>query len=52
MATELAALGVGAGFGFAFALMHLPIPAPPNIAGALGVVGVTVGYLVHRWLLG
>lgn len=34
-------LGVGAVFGFAGAA----VPAPPNVAGILGIVGITLGYV-------
>lgn len=35
--------------GVVFSLMRLPVPAPGNIAGAVGVVGVTLGYLAVKW---
>ena len=38
----LSGIGVGAVFGFVGAA----VPAPPNIAGILGIVGITVGYMV------
>jgi len=43
--TEWLALlsGVLAG---AIAFIKLPIPAPPSLAGLLGVVGITVGYML------
>jgi XapX domain-containing protein len=32
-------------------LLRLPVPSPPTIAGALMVLGLTVGYLVVDHLL-
>lgn len=32
--------------GAAFALAGATVPAPPNIPGVLGVVGITLGYMV------
>lgn len=32
-------------------LLRLPMPAPPTVAGALMVLGMTVGYLVVGYLL-
>lgn len=31
--------------GLLFARLRLPIPAPPNLAGAMGIVGILLGYL-------
>ena len=30
--------------GAAFALLKLPVPAPINLAGVVGIAGVTIGY--------
>lgn len=36
--------------GAAFGALRLPAPAPNVIAGAIGVVGVTLGFIcVHRY---
>jgi XapX domain-containing protein len=32
-------------------LLRLPVPSPPTVAGALMVLGLTVGYLVADHLL-
>lgn len=32
--------------GAVFAIAGAPVPAPPNIPGVLGVVGITLGYIV------
>lgn len=50
MITTAQAFAAGLGLGMFFALFKLPIPAPPTIAGVLGVVGVTAGYLIVRGL--
>jgi len=44
--TEWLALGSGVLAGAIFAFIKLPIPAPPSLAGLLGVVGITVGYMI------
>jgi len=44
--TEWLALLSGVLAGAIFAFIKLPIPAPPSLAGLLGVVGITVGYMV------
>lgn len=31
--------------GGAFAVVRQPIPAPPTVAGAAGVIGVTLGFI-------
>lgn len=45
----VACVGTGFALGVVFALLSLPVPAPQNIAGAVGVVGVTLGYLAVKW---
>lgn len=40
------ALVAGLILGGAFALLKLPIPAPGNLAGVVGVLGVTLGYML------
>jgi XapX domain-containing protein len=42
---------VGAVFGAAFGALGLPLPAPPTLAAAFGVVGVTAGYLLVKLCL-
>lgn len=39
-------LVTGSIVGAAFALAGATVPAPPNIPGVLGVVGITLGYMV------
>jgi XapX domain-containing protein len=41
----------GAGIGAIFALIRLDSPAPPSVEAALGVVGLTVGYLAIKHFL-
>lgn len=48
MRSALLSLFAGGAFGVMFALLRLPVPAPPTIAGVLGVVGVTLGYLIVK----
>lgn len=42
------AMAFATGFilGTVFAIAHQPVPAPPTLAGAAGVVGVTVAFIV------
>lgn len=44
----LYALLTGAAVGFLFAKFRLPVPAPPTIAGILGIVGITLGYVLGK----
>lgn len=39
----------GAAVGFVFSVVGAYVPAPPNIQGVLGVVGITVGYMLHQY---
>ena len=34
--------------GIVFGFLKLPIPAPPSFGGLLGIVGLTIGYLITR----
>jgi XapX domain-containing protein len=38
--------------GAVFAVVGANVPAPPNIPGVLGVVGITVGYMITASLRG
>lgn len=38
--------GLLVGGGFAF--FKQPIPAPPTVAGVVGILGITVGFLLVR----
>jgi len=40
------ALLTGGVVGFLFAKLKLPVPAPPTIAGVLGIIGITLGYIL------
>ncbi len=40
------ALVTGLAVGFLFAKLKLPAPAPPTIAGVLGILGITLGYML------
>jgi XapX domain-containing protein len=42
---------VALAIGIIVRLLRLPIPSPPTIAGALMVLGLTVGYLLADHLL-
>jgi len=42
------ALVTGAVVGFAFAKLKLPVPAPPTLAGVLGIIGITFGYVLGK----
>lgn len=44
----LFALLTGAAAGFAFGKLKLPVPAPPTIAGVLGIIGITLGYVLGK----
>lgn len=44
----LFALVTGGVVGFLFAKFKLPVPAPPTIAGVLGIIGITVGYILGK----
>ena len=52
MKDALLAGGFGLLVGGLFALVRQPIPAPPTIAGALGVIGVTLGFMFVNHLRG
>ena len=42
---------IGGAVGFIFAGLGAYVPAPPNIQGVLGVVGITLGYMLAEYLL-
>lgn len=46
MTEYLLPLITGGIVGAAFAIAGATVPAPPNIPGVLGVVGITLGYMV------
>lgn len=48
---ELSSLALGFLVGAIFAIFALPVPAPANLAGVLGIVGLTVGYALVRSVL-
>lgn len=43
---SLLALVTGGIVGFLFAKLRLPAPAPIAISGVLGILGITLGYLL------
>lgn len=50
MTEYLVPLITGGVVGAIFSLAGAYVPAPPNIPGVLGVVGITLGYmLVSAW---
>lgn len=46
MIEYLIPLVTGIAVGAIFSLAGATVPAPPNIPGVLGVVGITLGYMV------
>ncbi len=46
MSEYLLPLVTGGIVGAVFSLAGATVPAPPNIPGVLGVVGITLGYMV------
>jgi XapX domain-containing protein len=47
---SIASLGTGLVVGLLFALLRLPVPAPPAIPAVMGILGITIGYLLfQRW---
>jgi XapX domain-containing protein len=44
----LLALVAGVGVGFLFAKLRLPVPAPPSLAGILGILGITLGFIIGK----
>ena len=52
MIDVLIATAVGMLVGGTFALFGAQVPAPPNIAGVMGVVGITLGYMLVANLKG
>jgi XapX domain-containing protein len=43
---SLSSLGTGVLVGVIFALLKLPIPAPPVVPAVIGILGITLGYLI------
>ena len=52
MVEVLLSVVTGIVVGGVFALVGATVPAPPNLAGVMGVVGITLGYLVVIGLRG
>lgn len=50
MIQSAASLGTGLIVGFIFAWIRLPIPAPPAIPAVLGIMGITLGYLLFKYI--
>jgi XapX domain-containing protein len=46
---SLASLGTGLIVGVIFAFLKLPIPAPPAIPAVMGILGITLGYLLFSY---
>jgi XapX domain-containing protein len=46
MGEIIIALVTGGIVGAVFAIVGSTVPAPPNIAGLMGVVGITAGYAI------
>jgi len=49
--TLLAAV-VGFVVGFLFAFLKLPVPAPATLSGVMGIVGMFLGFVAAKTLLG
>ena len=49
---SLASLGTGIIVGLIFAWVRLPIPAPQAIPAVMGVMGITIGYLLFKHFFG
>jgi XapX domain-containing protein len=47
---SLLSLATGLITGFIFAAVKLPVPAPPFISGVVGILGITLGYLLFNRL--
>jgi XapX domain-containing protein len=47
---NLLSLATGLITGFIFAAVKLPVPAPNVIAGVMGILGITLGYLLFNKL--
>jgi XapX domain-containing protein len=46
------ALITGAMVGAVFAVVGSTVPAPPNLAGLMGVIGITAGYAITTSIRG
>jgi XapX domain-containing protein len=47
---SLLSLFTGLITGFIFAAVKPPVPAPPVISGVVGILGITLGYLLFNKL--
>jgi len=45
-------LGTGLITGVVFAALRLPVPAPPAIPAVIGILGITVGFLLYQKFIG
>jgi XapX domain-containing protein len=45
---SLLSLVTGLITGFIFAAAKLPVPAPPVISGVIGILGITLGWLLYK----
>ena len=45
MMQEIISLATGLCVGAVFGFVGAAVPAPPNVAGILGIVGITLGYV-------
>lgn len=52
MQQEILSIITGAVVGVVFGVVGATVPAPPNIAGVLGIVGITIGYAVTTAIRG
>jgi len=49
---SLASLATGLLTGFLFAWLRLPIPGPTVIPAVIGILGITLGFLLYQKLFG
>lgn len=43
---------IGLAFGGACGFLRVPIPAPPTVAGVMGILGVTLGFIISQKMRG
>jgi XapX domain-containing protein len=46
----LGSLVVGLVVGLGLATIGVAVPAPPTISGVAGILGMTLGFMVVRWI--
>lgn len=46
VATAILIFVIGLAFGATCGYFKLPIPAPPTVTGVIGILGVTLGFII------